>query len=207
MSKKLFWFVAIIAVCIIGIIFLTNTTEQMAEIDYEGQPFIGEESAPVEIVEFGDYKCPHCEEFNESIVPYITEQFVETGKAKLYFMNYAFIAPDSNTAASFAETVYQELGNDKFWAFHDLLFANQENFMNEEFLKGVLAEVASSEETEKVMVAFGENKGKNALDKDMQMAKSLNINSTPTIYIGGKKFEGATIDDFAEAVKEAANGQ
>ena len=84
-------------------------------IEYEGQPFLGEESAPVAIVEFGDYKCPACKAFDESLFPLIEQEFVETGQAKFYFMNYSFINNDSHRSAQFAETVYQELGNEKFW--------------------------------------------------------------------------------------------
>lgn len=174
---------------------LTDVSEKSAELSYENQPFVGEESAPVEIVEFGDYKCPHCAEFNNTLLPLIHEQFIDTGKAKFYFMNYAFISTDSTTAATFAETVYQELGNEKFWDFHEHLFANQttvdgkENFMSEEFLEAVLAEVATAEETEQVMQAFGENKGKDGLEKDMDMANSLGVNSTPSIFIGGKSLK------------------
>ncbi|QCR33691.1 thioredoxin domain-containing protein [Lysinibacillus sp. SGAir0095] len=213
MSKKIFWIVGIIAVCIIGIILLTDVSQETAEIDYENQPFMGDENAPVEIIEFGDYKCPHCGEFNSSMVPYIKEEFIDTGKAKFYFMNYSFIAVDSTTAALFAETVYQELGNEVFWEFHDLLFANQttadgkENFMDETFLKAVLSKVASEEEVEQVVQAFSDNQGDASLDKDMEMANNLGVNSTPTIFIGGKKFEGMTTDDFAEMVEEASNDQ
>ncbi|MEK9198453.1 thioredoxin domain-containing protein [Lysinibacillus halotolerans] len=210
MSKKIFWIIGIIAVCLIGIIVLTNVQTESAKIDYEGQPYLGEESAPVEIVEFGDYKCPHCGEFNSSFVPFIKEEFVETGKAKFYFMNYSFIAFDSTISAQFAETVYKELGNETFWEFHDLLFANQtnasgkENVLTEEFLKAILLEVASLEETEKVIEAFKNDGGTKALDHDMGIAKGLGINSTPTIYIGGEKFTGQTLDDFREMVEEAA---
>lgn len=213
MSKKIFWIIGILAVCIIGIIVLTDVSQKSAEIDYTNQPFIGDESAPVEIIEFGDYKCPHCGEFNSSVVPLIKEEFIDTGKAKLYFMNYSFIAADSTTAAIFAETVYQELGNEIFWEFHDLLFANQstadgkENFMSEEFLNAVLLEVVTPEEAKQVSQAFSENKAQALLDKDMEIANNLGVNSTPTIYIGGEKFDGLTLDDFAERVEEASNGK
>lgn len=213
MSKKIFWIIGIIAVCIIGIIVLTDAKKESVDIDYAGQPFIGEESAPVEIIEFGDYKCPHCGDFDSTLFPLINEQFVETGKAKFYFMNYSFIAPDSTTSAQFAETVYKELGNEKFWEFHHLLFANQttesgqENVMTEEFLQAVLAEVATAEEVEKVSLAYSESSAKDAWQKDMNIANNLGVASTPTIYIGGQEFTGATMDDFAKKVEEAADGK
>ncbi|TQR20780.1 DsbA family protein [Psychrobacillus vulpis] len=213
MSKKIFWIIGIVAVCIVGIIVLTDVKEKAVAFDYEGQPFLGEESAPVEIVEFGDYKCPHCEEFNNSLFPIINEELVETGKAKFYFMNYSFIAADSTTAAQFAETVYKELGNGKFWELHHLLFANQttesgqENLMTEEFLNAVLSKVATPDETEKVMQAFSEGKGKEAWNKDMSTAKNLGVSSTPSIFIGGKEFNGRTMNDFVKMVEEAADGK
>ncbi|NYF25490.1 DsbA family protein [Sporosarcina sp. JAI121] len=211
MSKKIFWIIGLVAVLIIGIIVLTDVTNKSVVIDYEGQPFLGEESAPVEIVEFGDYKCPSCRDFNDRLFPVIQEELVKTGKAKFYFMNYSFIAADSTTAAQFAETVYRELGNDKFWAFHALLFANQSteagqpNLYTEEFLKAVVAEVATPDETEKVMRAYDEGKGKEAWDKDMKIANGLGVSSTPTIFIGGKQFTGKTMNDFTKMVEEAAS--
>lgn len=211
MSKKIFWFIGVVAVCLIAIVMLSNAKADAVVIDYEGQPFLGEESAPVEIVEFGDYKCPHCGEFNKTLLPMIEQELVETGKAKFYFMNYSFIAADSTTSAQFAETVYEELGNDKFWEFHHLLFANQtneagqENLMSEEFLTVVLAEVATQEEVDKVKNAYSEGKAKEAWNIDMSTANKLGVNSTPTIYIGGKEFTGKTMDDFVKMVEEAKN--
>lgn len=213
MSKKIFWIIGVVAVCLIGIVVLTDAKEESVVIDYEGQPFLGEESAPVEIIEFGDYKCPHCGEFNNTLLPIINQELVETGKAKFYFMNYSFIAADSTISAQFAETIYKELGNEKFWEFHHLLFSNQttesgkENLMTEEFLHAVLAKVATPEETEKVRTSFAEGKGKEAWDKDMSIANKLGVTSTPSIYIGGKLFTGNTMDDFTKMVEEATNGK
>lgn len=213
LSKKIFWFIGVIAVCIVGIIVLTDTKVESVTFNYDEQPYIGDESASVEIVEFGDYKCSHCKDFNDSLFPLINEEFVETGKAKFYYMNYSFIAADSNTAAQFAETVYKELGNEKFWTFHHLLFANQTNtndqanLMTEEFLEAVLAEVVSEDEVEKVKLAFSENGGKEAWELDMSTAKSLGVASTPAIYIDGKEFTGKTMADFAKMISDATNAK
>ncbi|MFJ7934680.1 DsbA family protein [Sporosarcina sp. NPDC096371] len=216
MSKKIFWIVGLVVILIVGIVVLADVNEKSVVIDYEGQPFLGEESAPVEIVEFGDYKCPSCKDFNDRLFPIINEQLVKTGKAKFYFMNYSFINIDSNRSAQFAETVYQELGNEKFWSFHELLFSKQPadlsyervDLYTESFLKETLAEIATEEETNKVMKAFGENAGKDAWEKDMKTANRLGVASTPTIFIGGKEFKGNTINDFIKMVEEAsASGQ
>ncbi|MEK3936300.1 thioredoxin domain-containing protein [Sporosarcina sp. FSL W7-1349] len=206
MSKKLFWIIGLVAVCVIGIIVLTDVSKKSVTLDYDGQPFLGEVSAPVEIVEFGDYKCPSCKDFNENLFPIIYEELVETGKAKFYFMNYSFIAADSTTAAQFAEVVYQELGNEKFWDFHNLLFANQTTVPHYtvEFLQAIVAKIASQEETEKVLAAYQNREGEAAWEKDMKTANSLGISSTPTILIGGKEFKGRTMNDFTKMVEEAA---
>lgn len=211
MNKKIFWFIGIIAVCIIGVILLSSSSKESVEIDYEGQPFLGEASAPVSIIEFGDYKCPHCKDFNEHTFPIIYKELVETGKAKFYFMNYSFIGPDSMKAALFAETVYQELGNDVFWSFHNAIFENQTTsdgemtFFTDEFLEKIVRELVSEEEATKVMAAYRQEKGKDAWDLDMQIAKKLNVTSTPAIYINGNQFEGNTLEDFIEMVEEAEN--
>lgn len=210
MAKKIFWIVAVIAVCIVGIVFLTDMNQKSAVIDYEGKAFLGDESAPVEIVEFGDYKCPACKDFNENIVPFINEHLVNTGKAKFYFMHYSFIAPDSNTSAQFAEVVNNELGSDVFWEFHDAIFAIQETepTLTDDVLEAVLSEIVTAEETERVVAAYENGDGKEAWDKDMDTAKSLGVNSTPTIYIGGKEFTGRTMDDLMNMVEEeSGNGQ
>ncbi|MGG1675424.1 DsbA family protein [Neobacillus sp. NRS-1170] len=210
-SKFIFWVIGLIAVCLFGLIFLSNTAKQEA-MDYEGQPVLGESSAPVKIVEFGDYKCPYCKNFNDSLFPNIQKDFIDTGKASFYFMNYSFINVDSTRSAKFAEAVFKELGNEKFWEFHELLYkkqpddskAEQMDIYTESFLKEILSEIASDAEVKKVVSTYNNGQTKEAWEKDMNAANKLSITSTPTIFINGVKFEGNTYDDFKERVNEAA---
>ncbi|WP_223590266.1 DsbA family protein [Neobacillus bataviensis] len=181
-------------------------------MDYEGQPVLGETSAPVKIVEFGDYKCPYCKNFNDSLLPNIQKDFIDTGKASFYFMNYSFINVDSTRSAKFAEAVFKELGNEKFWQLHELLYkkqpddskAEQMDIYTESFLKEILGEIASDAEVKKVVSSYNNGQTKEAWEKDMNAANNLSITSTPTIFINGVKFEGNTYDDFKERVNEAA---
>lgn len=210
MSKKVIGFISVLVVIVIGIIVVVNVQEESTDIDYDGQPFIGEESASVDIVEFGDYQCPHCKDFNESVFPVINQELVETGKAKFYYMHYPVIGPESTSAAKLAESVYHELGSDTFWDFHHLLFENQTtesgdpNKFTDDFMKAILEEVASSDEVEQVMDAYNDNKWDEDFEKDVSTANNLGVETTPSIYIDGKLFKGESMEEFMEAVEEAS---
>ena len=98
-GSSFFWIVIVVAVVLLAlIVFLSKQSsdepkqEETFSFDYSNQPFEGDENAPVEIVEFGDYKCPACKDFNDTVYPVIQKDLIETGKAKLYFMNYPFIS-------------------------------------------------------------------------------------------------------------------
>ncbi len=169
-------------------------------------------TAPVSIIEFGDYKCPNCKNFGETVVPVIQKELVDTGKAKFYFMNDAFIFDDSTRSAKFAESVYQELGNDTFWKFHELLYKKQPtdpkyekmDVYDEKFLTDTLKEVASDQDVNKVVENFHAKKSDAAFNKDMGYAAKLNVTGTPTIFVDGKMFSGQTMDDLIKMVDQAA---
>ncbi|WP_445487384.1 DsbA family protein [Niallia sp. 03133] len=212
-SKFFYWIIGIIIVCIAFLVYLSQLPKDAAAIDYKNQPFLGKDSAPVSIVEFGDYKCPVCKDFTQSFFPLIEKDLIDTGKAKFYFMNYPFIHNDSTRSALFAETIYHELGEDTFWKFHELLYEQQPNDLKYEnidlytdaYLKETLAKVADNDkEVEKVLQAFSENKYKDSLKQDLSYVDSLSVTGTPTIFINGVKFEGDTYDEFTEMVNKAS---
>jgi protein-disulfide isomerase len=217
-SKIVFWTVGIVAAFILGFIFIGNHTKPVDKskpketIDYSNEPFLGDKSAPVSIIEFGDYKCPNCKNFAANVVPIIQKDLIDTGKAKLYFMNDAFIYDDSFRSAKFAESVYQELGNKTFWKFHELLYKKQPedgkyekmDIYDEKFLTDVLKEVASDSDVKKVVANFRAKKSDAAFNKDMKYVEKLGVTGTPTIFVDGKMFTGTTMDDLVAMVDKAA---
>lgn len=218
-SKLMFWVIGIIAAFLLGVMFIPNLlpkpvdkTKPKEAIDYSNEPFLGNKSAPVSIIEFGDYKCPNCKNFAENIVPIIQKDVIDPGKAKFYFFNDSFINDDSITAAKFAESVYAELGNDTFWKFHELLYKNQPedpkyekmNVYDEKFLVNVLNQVANANDVKKVTDDFEAKKSDAAWKKDMNYAEKLGVSGTPTIFINGKLFDGKTMQDLINMVDSAA---
>jgi len=84
------------------------TPEAAKEIDrsLRGIPqrgmVLGDPSAPVELVEFGDLQCPVCKGYAEEILPAIIENQVKNGEVKIDFRNYAIIGPQSIPAGAAA---------------------------------------------------------------------------------------------------------
>src|SRR3954463_6081710 len=187
-AKFTFWVIGLVVVCIAAFIFLGNHTKKQDttktnNIDYSNQPYLGKKTAPVSIIEFGDYKCPNCKNFAINVVPIIEKELVDTGKAKFYFMNDSFINTDSIRSAKFAESVFKELGNETFWKFHELLYkkqpteskAEQMDVYTESFLKDTLSDIVSEAEVNKVVNAFKNDETREAWEKDMSAASRLSI--------------------------------
>ena len=61
-----------------------------------GSPILGDPSAPVTIVEFGDYQCHQCYNWFHNTKPAITRDYIESGKANLVFVDMAFLGRDSS---------------------------------------------------------------------------------------------------------------
>jgi len=84
-------------------------------------PYLGNEDAPVTIVEFGDYQCFFCNKFFHDTEGQIYENYIKTGKARMLFKDFTIIGQDSVTAAHAAHCA-EEQG--KFWEYHDMLYNN-----------------------------------------------------------------------------------
>ena len=86
-----------------------------------GSPYLGDPSAPITLVEFGDYQCFFCNKYFHNTEPDLLSNYVETGKVKIIFKDYTIIGPDSITAAHAAHCANDQ---GKFWLYHDVLYNN-----------------------------------------------------------------------------------
>jgi len=89
-----------------------------------GSPILGNPSAPITIVEFGDYQCHQCFNWFHNTKPELTRDYIETGKVNLVFVDLAFLGSDSPKAA---QASYCAEDQEMYWDYHDLLYASQES--------------------------------------------------------------------------------
>ena len=88
-----------------------------------GSPLLGSESAPVTIVEFGDYQCEGCYLWFHTTRSPLIDNYIETGKAKLVFVDLPFLGRDSPKAA---HASYCAEDQEKYWEYHSMLYTFQD---------------------------------------------------------------------------------
>ena len=135
MNKKIISIGVICAVIGIGVaLTLSPNSTETVNLDMErshgtistamGSPILGNPSAPITIVEFGDYQCHQCYNWFHNTKPAISENYIDTGKVNLVFVDLAFLGRDSPKAA---EATYCAEDQNAYWDYHDLLYISQES--------------------------------------------------------------------------------
>jgi protein-disulfide isomerase len=98
----------------------------ITKVSQEGVPFIGDPKAPVVMAYWFDYQCTFCRENEEKVMPRLITDYVKPGKLKILFKDFAFLGPDSQTAALAARAVW-EVAPDKFYEWHKAMFDHQDD--------------------------------------------------------------------------------
>ena len=149
-------------------------------LDLADAPVKGTSGAPVTIVEFVDYECPHCKRV-QPVLRQILEEYPE--EVKVVFKHYPLGAHTNARTAAEAGVAAHRQG--KFWAFNDKLWANADSLTPasmEQFAKEVGLDVG------KWRTDFESAETKARVQKDRDEGEALGIAATPTIYINGRRF-------------------
>lgn len=161
-----------------------NAAVKGASFDYSSIPtsrtedgayVIGNPDAPITVVEFADFLCPHCQEYNE-VIDRVIEEHVVTGNAKL---EYRFFPTVDRTA--FTAKLVECAANDdpqKFWEAHDVMYGLAKRGWNQ----------TSSQEFSKLMnISYGDllNCANNAdqVSIDVALGRQTGVSGTPAIRI------------------------
>lgn len=160
-----------------------------------GSPVLGDASAPVTIVEFGDYQCPFCKRWNETTKPAIERDMIEKGKASLIYIDFPIIGPDSVIvhAGSYCA---QEQG--LYWIYHDFMYASQGNentgWASPENIKKLVSNIDGMD-VELFGKCLDSKKYEKRVEDNKIIATKSGARSTPTFIIigpdGGQMVTGA----------------
>jgi protein-disulfide isomerase len=179
-------------------------TVPMAELmKPEGLPdmVMGDEKAPVTIIEYASMTCSHCAHFQEATFPEIKKRYIDTGKVRWIFREFPL---DNLAAATFMlARCAGEKDPTKYFALVDTLFLQQRTWAVEKPIPPLMTIAKQAGFTEQTFNACLQNqKVLDGIEAVRQRAiKTFKVQSTPTFFINGTMFAGAlSIDEMAKAI-------
>lgn len=167
----------------------------------EDQPFLGDEDAPVTIVEFSDYLCGYCRLFHEESWELLKKDYIETGKVKFVYRDFLLGYEGDYEAALAAECVRDQEGDEAFFEMHDFIFANVGNGLDMESYVSYAEELGL--DGEEFRVCMEEEDFGDEIMADTEYGRSLKVRGTPGFFVNGEFVAGAIpYDDMAEMIEE-----
>lgn len=155
------------------------------EIPVEGRPVLGTETAPVTVVVFADFQCPHCK-LEAPKIRKTVEQF--RGRARLIFKHFPLQGHPRAKAAAIATEAALEQG--KFWEMHDIVFANQEKLDDADILS-YASKIGL--DMAKFKASYNVRKGKAVVEADKQHGEDAGVDGTPAVFVNGRRANGRYI--------------
>jgi protein-disulfide isomerase len=163
----------------------------------------GNAQAPITIIEFADFQCPVCAEFERLVKPFIEAEFVNTGRARFVFYDFPLsIHPNAFLAARAARCAEDQ---GKFWEYHDNLFQNQSEWSPIPSPAGMFEDYAALVGLERS--AFGSclrsDRHADVVTANMALATQLQVPGTPTILVAQGRGVGRRVPHSIEGIREA----
>lgn len=153
-----------------------------------GSPALGDPSAPVTILEWGDYQCTYCHLFHRDTLGAIKERYVETGRAKLVFKDFPLNGPDSALAA---EATHCAAEQGMYWEYHDALYGSWGGERTGWITRASLERIAAEAGLDAGMLATcldgGAHRGTVAsLERE---GRQIGVDATPSFFVfDGERF-------------------
>ena len=160
----------------------------------------GSASAPLTLVEYGDYQCPHCAAA-DLVVRAVQKAF--GADLRFVFRNFPLteMHPAAEPAAEFAEGAAAQ---GKFWEAHDAIFAWSRRHGPPSLGPEAFTSIAASLHLNAVALEAGviEHRYLERIKQDFSGGVRSGVNGTPSFFINGQRFDGApTLEDLSETLR------
>jgi|TARA_B110000196_G_scaffold129830_1_gene112503 protein-disulfide isomerase len=164
---------------------------------------IGDESAPITIIEYASLSCSHCADFHTNTLETLKEEYIDSGKVRFVFRDFPF-----NYPALLGSMVLRCIPEDVRYDYMNALFQLQTNWVDKESTK-------TTQELFKIMQSGGMTKEEfdtcitnvdleNKILQGVIGAQSeFNIQSTPSFLVNGILVEGnKSIKEFRQIINK-----
>lgn len=155
-----------------------------------GEFVLGDQNAPVTVVEYGDFQCPFCGKFFKETESVLRENYIKTGKVKFIYRDFAFLGQESLWSANAARCAGEQ---GKYWQYHDYLYSNQRGENQGAFSKNNLKSFASALglDKEKFNTCLDSDKYLEEITKETKAGGEAGVQGTPANFVNGVLYVGA----------------
>jgi protein-disulfide isomerase len=153
-------------------------------------PSVGDAKAPVTLVEYSDFECPVCKSLHDALRGLLPKY---AGKVRVVFKDFPIeqIHPWARTAAIAGRCTYQQ-DPKAFWKMYDLIYDNQEIISAANAWTKMMDyadQAGLNAENFKACMASAEPGA--AVDASRANGLQVDVNSTPTVFVNGRRMVGA----------------
>lgn len=160
---------------------------------------LGDPEAPVEVIEYASYTCPHCASFHANQFKALQENYIDTGKIRFVYREVYFDRP-----GLWASMIARCAGSDAFFfAFSELLYAEQQMWLATGDPAGIigdlrrLAKTAGMDDATLDACLSDAPKAQALFEWYQANAERDSINSTPSFVINGRNYSNMAYAEFA----------
>ena len=180
----------------------TSDSSSVVGVDLE-EMFLGDVNAPVTIVEYASFTCPHCKDFHLENFLKLKKEYINTGKVKFILREVYF-----DKYGMWASMIARCAGPDRFFGMTDQIYRKQSDWARAE------SDIAIVTKLRKIGLLAGLNEAQlNSCLQDgvklralvewySENAKSDEIKSTPTLVINGEKYSNQSYEKLTEILDE-----
>jgi protein-disulfide isomerase len=150
----------------------------------------GSASAPVEITEFADYQCPFCQTFATLQMPTIEERLIKTGRLRWRYRDFPLQQHPFSRLAAHSAACADEQG--KFWEQHQRIYEGQADWAASSDAAPVFRGYAKAIGLDlgRYDACMSSAKYAGRIQASQQEGERLGVNSTPTLMVGGRLYQG-----------------
>lgn len=213
-QRKIIRLFGILATLIVVAVFVflpkNKTTAPVPEISLDKSlgeigldKSFGDENAPVVVVEYGDFQCPACQQFFQATVVQLKTEYVQTGKVRFVFRQFAFLGDESQWAAESSECANEQ---GRFWDYYDKLYQEQNGENVGIFSKDNLKQFAVDLELDTTGFNQCLDSGRytETVKQETLEGQQAGVRGTPSVFVNGQYIENGGSFQVLKAAVEAA---
>ena len=205
------WIVLLMVASVAALVLLTYRPSQNGSGTLSSAPVAesdhvkGSLAAPAVLVEYSDFQCPACAQF-QPLIKQAQDEFGD--KLSIVYRHFPLrtIHPNANLAAQASEAAHAQ---GKFWEMHDLIFAQQQTWATAQNARDLMIGYARQLklDTQRFVTDMDADATKARIDRDLASGVASGVSGTPSFYLNGAKLTPSSAEGFLNSIRAVVEQQ